>query len=576
MGKLFETLLEMVKDYSKKHFPSFYALIKKVLELRSLIVSWMARQSRRFGVRTIVTVGLIASLYACYLFVQQTLSPGTPKPTHDVILKGRFSSPAPSREIVILDIDERTLASLASQHGRWPWSREVLADGLEKMGELGIKAILFNVMMSDPDKNNPDSDAAMGITAQMVRPLAFPMIRLNPENDKESQLQISRIPGAIVTSEQVGADKTIAAILPMFDAMHDRLGIANQQPDVDGIVRRYPMVWREDGFMLPSIVQRTLQVSGQSTADVPEKISLNWRNKQGRYERISYSDLLQGKLGEDKLEQFKDAYVVLTISAPGLGQTKPTSVRAVEDDGEILATALDDALQGTWLRTLPAVVNLAINLVTIWVLVWISFRQIMSGALNRLFVLVQSALGMVSLVSASYTNYLIDMSDSMSFGLGVFAAIKLVQSLDDRWSRAKPGFRKIVRGNGLRGGNVRVLGYLDDMLTLSQALGLQARLEKIFGLQNVIRIDDLFGGESFVKATCSKFKCLLVHIQEDQQHLFNELLEQDFKNLFISEHELQTDWNPENHDFSNELAALVLKNASLLLETRRRPSDVRV
>ena len=121
MSKLLETLLDLVKDYSKTKLPWVYQLIKKALELKSVSVSWAAQQSRRFGFRTIMTVGVLASLYAGYQFAQQTLSPGAPKPTHDVILKGRFSSPAPSRDILILDIDERTLASLAPQHGRWPW-----------------------------------------------------------------------------------------------------------------------------------------------------------------------------------------------------------------------------------------------------------------------------------------------------------------------------------------------------------------------------------------------------------------------------------------------------------------------
>jgi CHASE2 domain-containing sensor protein len=569
MSKLLETLLDLVKDYSKTKLPWVYQLIKKALELKSVSVSWAAQQSRRFGFRTIMTVGVLASLYAGYQFAQQTLSPGAPKPTHDVILKGRFSSPAPSRDILILDIDERTLASLAPQHGRWPWSREVLADGLEKLSELGVKAVLFNVMLSDPDKNNPDADMAMGITAQMVRPMAFPIIRLNPENDKESRLKAASIPGAVVTSAQ-GADKTLAAILPMFDTMHDRLGVANQQPDADGIVRRYPIVWSESGFTLPSMVQRTLEEGGYSTARLPEKISLNWRNKRGRYERVSYSDLLLGELDEKQLSRFKEAYVVLSLSAPGLGQTKATSVRAIEDDGEILATALDDALQGSWLRTMPAAANLLINLVTIWVLVWLSFRQVMSGTLNRLFILVQSALGMVTLVSASYTNYLIDMSDSMSFGLGVFAAIKLVQSLDDRWSRAKPGFRKIGQGGGM--GNVQVMGYLDDMLNLPQALALQTGLEKIVGLQNVVRIDDLFGGESFVKAACSKFKCLLVRVQDEQLPMVKDLMAQAlYKDLYQTSHELTIVWDLESREFANELASMVLRNASCLLEDRLRP-----
>jgi hypothetical protein len=128
----------------------------------------------------------------------------------------------------------------------------------------------------------------------------------------------------------------------MFGAMHDRLGVANQRPDADGIVRKYPLRWEESTFFLPSMVQRTAELAGADLAQVPHQMSLNWRNKQGRYNRISFSDVLLDNIKPEQANGFKNAYVVLSLSAPGLGQTKPTSVMSVEDDGEILATALDD------------------------------------------------------------------------------------------------------------------------------------------------------------------------------------------------------------------------------------------
>ena len=56
-------------------------------------------------------VGVLATVYATYLFMVNALTPGMPKASHDVILKTRFSSPKPSADIVIVDIDERTLAA---------------------------------------------------------------------------------------------------------------------------------------------------------------------------------------------------------------------------------------------------------------------------------------------------------------------------------------------------------------------------------------------------------------------------------------------------------------------------------
>jgi CHASE2 domain-containing sensor protein len=404
-------------------------------------MSMAAHYSRLFGVRAILTVGLAATVYATYLFAINAWTPGMPKASHDMILKNRFSSPQPASDILIVDIDERSLAAFSEKHGRWPWSRDVLADGLQKFNDLGARAVLFNVLLSDPDKNNPDADAAMEVTAQMNRATAFPLIRLNPKNDQQSQLKVAQIPGVELKAKHP-ENATLAVILPMFGTMHDRLGVSNQQPDDDGIVRNYPLHWEEDTFVLPSIVRRTAELGAANVTAIPNLMPLNWRNKRGRYARISFSDVLLDQIEPAQAQKFKNAFVVFSLSAPGLGQTKPTSVASVEDDGEILATALDDAINATYLRTMPNSVGLLINLITIWVLIWMSLRQKSSSFLNKIFVLAQSGLGGITLLSASYSNYLIDLSDSMSFGLSVFAAIKLVQSMDDRWSRARPGFRK--------------------------------------------------------------------------------------------------------------------------------------
>ena len=563
MSKLLETTMEMVQDVAKKFLPPIYTLIKRSLDFKSFSLSYFAHYSRRFGYRAIIITGGLASAYAVYLFAMNTLAPGAPKASHDVILKSRFSSPKPSANVLILDIDERTLAALSEKYGRWPWSRDVLADGMQKVNDLGARAILFNVMLSDPDKANPDADSAMQMTAQLNPDIAFPLIRLNPQNDAQSSLKVAQIPGATLAPNHA-PDKTITVILPMFTAMHDRLGIANQKPDADGIVRKYPLRWKEDTYKLPSMVQQTVELGGVDTSRLPDDIHLNWRNKQGRYNRISFSDLFQDKLDKDQLAQFQGAFVVLSLSAPGLGQTKPTSVMSVEDDGEILATAIDDAINDTYLRTMPLWAVLILNLIIIWALVWLSIRTVKGSWLNRMFVFAQSGLGGITLLSASYTCYLIDLSDSMSFGLSVFAVIKLIQSMDDRWSRAKPGFRKL--GAKQASTELLVLGYLNDHLPEIAAKHLQKTIEDKVGLANVIRVDDLFAGESFLKSPCARFRCLIVNVKQEQASDIELILAQPaYESVLSKSYTSRFAWDSEDKAFGLEMAGLVLESGAQLI-----------
>ena len=549
----------------RRSLRSVDALVERALDWRELSMSWASMLSRRFGGRAMLAAGVLATGYALFLFVQARLEPDAPKPSHDAILKSRWSSPAPSGGVVILDIDERTLAMLAPEHGRWPWGRDVLADGLQKVADLGARAVLFNVMLSDPDRGNPDGDAAMEVTAQLLPNVAYPLVRLNPANDKSSGLRVGAVPGA-APGEKADTETTIAALLPMFAPMHERLGVANHKPDDDGVVRKHPAVWEDARLRMPSLALRTAELAGVATANVPSVIALNWRNKNGRYPRVSFSDLLGSAPGDAKMAVFKDAIVVLGASAPGIGQTKGTSVKAIEDDNEILATAVDDLVSGTWLRTLPDWLVLAINLAAVWTLVWMAITGSRPALLNRAFVVVQASMGGITLASASYTSYLVDLSESMSFGLAVFGAIKMIQSLDDGWSRAKSGFRRAVRSTD--SGTLLVIGYRDSRLRPSQAQALQRALESVVGMPGVIRIDDLFGGDSFAKESCSDYSCQIVRTDDDSAARISDVLARaEFSGmLLVEQHAIDAPWNPDDASFRREVSLKVLRNCSKVLD----------
>ncbi|MEY4710886.1 MAG: hypothetical protein RIS88_336 [Pseudomonadota bacterium] len=568
MQKLFKSLQALMQVLSGFQFPRLYALAMRGVDAKNLGTSWTARLSRVWGRKVMLAVGVVATAWALVLFATDSLTPDAPSPAHDAILKMRHASPAPSQNVLIVDIDERSLAMLAPEHGRWPWPRNVLADGAQKLTDLGARAVLLNVITSDPDKANPDGDAALDVTAQLNRAMAFPMVRLNPENDARSQLKVSALPGAQAAPGH--ADATVAALLPMFGAMYDRMGVANQRPDGDGVVRKYPLVWKEDRFTLPTVVGRTLEAGGVSLQGLPELMSLNWRNKKGRYARIPFADLLAAAPDDPRLQAVKGAFVVIGASAPGIGPTKPTSVKAVEDDSEILATALDDALHGTWLRVMPAWLGLALNLAAIWVLVAIAMGRLRAGTLTKVFLVAQSGFFGVSYLSASYTNYLIDLSATMSFAVTVFGVIKVVQGLDDSWSRARPGFRRVDAKRAHQGA-LTVISFVSGDVGADDMRQLQRDIEGVVGVSRVVRIDDLFGGESVLKVACSAVRCLLVFAEPSQQASVDRLLEgKPFHGkLLLDRHNLQAPWNPEDPALAAELAPLVLQNSAHMLRTSR-------
>jgi len=546
---------------------SYAGLLLRWAGLRNLVLSNFALLSRQLGARAIVLVGVFATIYATYLFAVSQISPLATTASHDVILKTRWAGPEPSPRVVIVDIDERSLAALAPEHGRWPWPRNVLADGLDRMTVIGARAVLFNVLFTDPDRTNPDADSAMDAAAAITPNVAFPVVRLNPDNDAKSQLvgdDLLRRTGDPVK----GDGATVALLLPMFGAMLDRVGVANQQPDTDGIVRKYPLVWVDDRLTMPSVVLRTLTLGGERLSDVPEVINLNWRNKTGRYTRISFSDLLKAPEGDSSLALLKNSYVVLGVSAPGLGMTKATAVSAIEDDNEILATALDDVLSNTHLRVMPSWLVLLIEIVTVWVLVWVGIGRSLGTTINKAFLALQGSAATITLLSASYTSYLIDLTTCMGFGVGLFGIIKLVNSLDAGWSRARPGLRSATDTRG--SGNLLLIGYRDSEVDLASARELQRALELRVGLPRVIRVDDLFGGESFARAMCEDFSCQICLVCDEDKVSVLSALEalRFYAALEIREFHLEVDWSPDSPEFRGFLAPKLLRQCADFIDAR--------
>ena len=58
---------------------------------------------------------------------------------------------APERRIVIVDIDEKSLGEI----GRWPWSRSVMADFVDRLFERqGAGLVAFDMVFAEPDASS--------------------------------------------------------------------------------------------------------------------------------------------------------------------------------------------------------------------------------------------------------------------------------------------------------------------------------------------------------------------------------------------------------------------------------------
>lgn len=285
--------------------------------------------ARRWESRFYVVLAVALGLFVIVDFSFKGIDGQRGATVDDRLLKWRLASPAPSPDILIVDIDERSLERVGREQGRWPWTRAVLAEALANVSEAGPKAVLLNVHVSERDTRDPAGDEALAEVAAAYDRIVFPFIRLAPSNDAVSQLEAASIPGVRPSGVTSSGPSTVAAVMPMFESLQRNTGASNLLTDRDGIVRRYQYWLPAGANYLPSTVVSVVRLAGGDVAPGEEQFSkLNWRNKRGDYTRVSFADLYEGMRGSSTFDWsiFKEKIVIIGASAPGISSIKPTAV----------------------------------------------------------------------------------------------------------------------------------------------------------------------------------------------------------------------------------------------------------
>ncbi len=401
----------------------------------------------------------------------------------DAMVRYRIIVPKPDSDIIILDINEASLAAMAKDYGRWPWPRQVMGEFLEQIEKQQPKAVVFDILFSDADVYNPDSDAYFDAAVAATNNTFFPMLRLDPASDTLSQVKPGMIPGVAPVPGEARQDATIAVVLPHFQAALNggRLGLHNIYPDVDGTARQY-LVYRNDyGWKLPSLPARMARELGWPEP-AAQRILLNWRGPPFSYRYLSFSDVFTDFSNKEKKrpqDEFKNKIVIIGSTAPSLFDIKPTPLSQMHPGVEILATALDNFKRGDYLRFPEArVAYLLLSLAIVWLTAWGFYRGSGRGKIDRLFGASQFILVGISYASINFTNTYINLTGPVSIGLAYFTIARIYAS-----ATGKALEQDMVRASLERGGELRATLLL-IRLDATRNVVTDAVLEKIrYGLE---------------------------------------------------------------------------------------------
>lgn len=357
----------------------------------------------------------------------------------DLMVKHRVLKPKVDPDIVIVDINEASLSAMAADYGRWPWPRQVFGEFLENIQVQKPKAIVFDILFSDADIYNPESDAYFNEVIAATNNTYFPILRLPEEQDKLSQIKASMIPGLKTDpAHEANADATIALVLPHFDAaiQSKRLGTHNIEPDKDGIVREYKLWRTKDGWILPALPLIVGNAGQTNSKLMPQDMLINWRGAPFSYQFVSFSDVmtdLTSKVKKRPADEFTNKIVIIGSTAPSLFDLKATPMAKIHPGVEILATAIDNVKHHDYLKVWRgATPYILLSLLLIWLTTAAFYFNVDRDKLTKTFSFSQIGLLVLSYLAINLTNTYLDLTAPITWAIAYFSIAKIYAMATDR------------------------------------------------------------------------------------------------------------------------------------------------
>jgi adenylate cyclase len=167
---------------------------------------------------------------------------------------------AVENNVYTVDIDEATL----DKHGQWPLPRNIYADLVENLYKRGAGLVVLNVFMSETDRMGGDG----ALAATMNK---FPVVLPSQPHDKHKNKPRNPSTAVIQSefSDQIVNYGGIISNVPLLESRAAGVGIVNTMTEVDGKVRRLPLVVAADGTVYPSLAMEALRLAaGDSTTQI--------------------------------------------------------------------------------------------------------------------------------------------------------------------------------------------------------------------------------------------------------------------------------------------------------------------
>ncbi|MDI7261455.1 MAG: adenylate/guanylate cyclase domain-containing protein [Thermodesulfobacteriota bacterium] len=318
----------------------------------------------------------------------------------------------PSEDIVIAAIDEKSIGKL----GRWPWSRDRIAQLVKRLSEGGAEVIVLDIILSEHEKH----DSMLGRTIKEAGNVLLPVVfEFDHKADKPDSEHLSNFAiQSILHPEKFNRYGPISMkrpLLPVPKMMEEMMGLGhiNMFPEHDGTLRWEAMVVEYGGHVYPSIDLLTAAVY----LGIPhEKIVLNSTegihlgekryiptDRHGRsliyyygsnhtFKHFSIADILEGTI---KPEFFQGKIVLIGATAVGIYDLRVTPFSPALPGVEKHANVISSIIENRFLKKNNFYIDLAILSISglLFSLFVVRLKAMGASLITGLFLLVIFGLG---------------------------------------------------------------------------------------------------------------------------------------------------------------------------------------
>src|SRR6056300_1267480 len=163
----------------------------------------------------------------------------------------KYDTPTISEDVVIVEIDEKSI----EQNGQWPWKRTVLADVIWRLREAGAGIIVLPILFSEEDRLGGDMDLAQALVQNGIVIAQAGTTQTNRNAVPRGVAKIGDpLPWLYEWPGMLGP-------IPLLGDNVDGVGVVNTTPEIDGVVRRLPLLMRVGDEVYPSVALEVIRVA---------------------------------------------------------------------------------------------------------------------------------------------------------------------------------------------------------------------------------------------------------------------------------------------------------------------------